>query len=87
LYRYAGGGSIIDSPGIRDFGLDQISRTDVEYGFVDIREYANDCRFRDCRHRQEPGCAVLDAVQKGLVSRRRLESFQRILETLSGGNA
>lgn len=87
LYRYALGGSIIDSPGIRDFGLDQISRAEVEQGFIDIREFSGQCRFRDCRHRHEPGCAVLDAVQKGQLSRRRLESFQRILETLSGGDA
>ena len=87
LYGYKAGGSIIDSPGIRDFGLDQISRKDVERGFVDINEFAEHCRFRDCRHRQEPGCAVLDAVEKGNVSRRRLESFQRILDTLTGGDA
>ena len=87
LYSYKGGGSIIDSPGIRDFGLEQISRTDVEQGFIDIRKFAHHCRFRDCRHRQEPGCAVTDAIQKGRLSKRRLESFQRILDTLTGGNA
>ncbi len=87
FYTYIQGGSIIDSPGIRDFGLEQISRTDVEYGFIDIREFSDNCRFRDCRHRQEPGCAVTDAVQKGKLSRRRLESFHRILDTLTGGNA
>ena len=87
LYPYAECGSIIDSPGIRDFGLDQISRSDIEYGFVDIRRFSSQCRFRDCRHRQEPGCAVIDAAQEGRLSRRRLESFHRILETLSGGNA
>ncbi|MEC8307705.1 MAG: small ribosomal subunit biogenesis GTPase RsgA [Pseudomonadota bacterium] len=87
LYSYSKGGSIIDSPGVRDFGLEQISRTDVEQGFIDIREFSNQCRFRDCRHRQEPGCAVTDAIQKGKLSKRRLESFHRILDTLTGGNA
>ncbi len=87
LYQYAESGFIIDSPGIRDFGLDQISRSDVEYGFIDIRQFSTQCRFRDCRHRQEPGCAVTDAIEKGRLSRRRLESFHRILETLSRGNA
>ena len=87
FYAYVQGGSIIDSPGIRDFGLEQISRTDVEHGFIDIRKFSDNCRFRDCRHRQEPGCAVTDAVQKGKLSRRRLESFHRILDTLTGGNA
>jgi ribosome biogenesis GTPase len=87
LYSYKGAGSIIDSPGIRDFGLEQISRADVEHGFIDIREFATHCRFRDCRHKQEPGCAVADAIQKGKLSKRRLESFHRILDTLTGGNA
>ena len=87
LYQFAESGFIIDSPGIRDFGLEQISRSDIEYGFIDIRQFSSQCRFRDCRHRQEPGCAVIDAVEKGSLSRRRLESFHRILETLSGGNA
>ncbi len=87
LYSYKGGGSIIDSPGIRDFGLGQISRADVEQGFIDICEFANHCRFRNCRHRQEPGCAVTDAVQKGRLSKRRLESFHRILDTIMGVNA
>ena len=87
LYSYKGGGSIIDSPGIRDFGLGQISRADVEQGFIDICEFANHCRFRNCRHRQEPGCAVTDAVQQGRLSKRRLESFHRILDTIMGGNA
>ncbi|MEC8126657.1 MAG: small ribosomal subunit biogenesis GTPase RsgA [Pseudomonadota bacterium] len=87
FYAYAQGGSIIDSPGIRDFGLEQISRTDVEQGFIDIRKFSDNCRFRDCRHRQEPGCAVADAVQKGKLSRRRLESFHLILDSLNGGNA
>ncbi len=87
LYPFAKGGSIIDSPGIRDFGLDQISRSDLEYGFIDIRQASAKCRFRDCRHHHEPGCAVIDAVQKGKLTKRRLESFHRILDTLSGGNA
>ena len=87
LYSYKGGGSIIDSPGIRDFGLEQISRADVEQGFIDIREFANHCRFRNCRHRQEPGCAVTDAIQKGKLTKRRLESFHEILNTIMGGNA
>ena len=87
LYSYKGGGSIIDSPGIRDFGLEQISRAEVEQGFIDICEFANHCRFRNCGHRQEPGCAVNDAIRKGKLSKRRLESFHRILDTMREGNA
>ena len=87
LYAYEGGGSIIDSPGIRDFGLDQISRQEVERGFVDLARFIGLCRFRDCRHHQEPGCAVQDAVRQGTLSKERLASFHRILSTLSEGNA
>ena len=87
LFPFKGGGSIIDSPGVRNFGLGQISRSDLDFGFIDIRKFAVNCRFRDCRHRYESGCAVLDAAQQGRLSKRRLESFQRILDTLNGGNA
>jgi len=87
LYAYSGGGSIIDSPGIRDFGLDQISRQDVERGFIDIARFTGLCRFRDCRHHQEPGCAIQDAVRSGTLSQERLDSFHRILATLTEGNA
>ena len=79
-YRYAlpSGGAIVDSPGIREFGLWHLTSEQLTEGFVDIREFANQCRFRDCRHQQEPGCALKEAVDKGDLDPERLHSFRRI---------
>lgn len=75
-------GDVIDSPGIREFGLWQISPIEVAYGFREFRDYAERCRFRDCRHLSEPGCAVTEAVQQGNISAKRYASYQRILASL-----
>jgi len=79
-YRYAlpSGGAIVDSPGIREFGLWHLSPEQLTEGFVDIREFASQCRFRDCRHQQEPGCALKAAVEQGHLAPERLHSFRRI---------
>lgn len=82
LYHLPGGGHIIDSPGVRDFGLWHIDERDVAHGFRELRELIPQCRFRDCRHLDDPGCAVVAAVQEGRVDRRRLESYRGILEGL-----
>jgi ribosome biogenesis GTPase len=79
LYHLPDGGAIIDSPGIREFGLWHMDRAQVERGFREFRPLLGLCKFRDCRHREEPGCALLAAVDAGEVSRRRLESYRHIL--------
>lgn len=84
LYALPGGGAIIDSPGVRDFGLWHIPAGDVAWGFTEFRPHIPECRFRDCRHRDEPGCAVIAAVTRGLISSRRLQSYRGILEGLEG---
>lgn len=83
LYHFPAGGDLIDSPGIREFGLWHMSAGDVLYGFRELRPLAGYCRFRDCAHEQEPGCALRDAVKKGDVSERRFDSYRRILQTLT----
>ena len=82
LYRLPGGGAIIDSPGVRDFGLWHMDPRDVAQGFVELRDLVPGCRFRDCRHRDEPGCAVTAAVAAGRVEPRRLESYRGIVAGL-----
>ncbi len=82
LFHLPGGGSLIDSPGIREFGLWHMTRAEVEQGFVEFRPCLGGCRFRDCRHRGEPGCAILAAVEAGAISPRRLESYRHIVTTL-----
>lgn len=83
LYRLASdtGSAIIDSPGLQEFGLAHLTRGAIEQGFVDFRPYLADCRFRDCHHRSEPGCAIRAAVEAGAIDRRRYELFLRISST------
>jgi len=83
LYHFPAGGDLIDSPGIREFGLWHMSPDEVLYGFRELRPVAGYCRFRDCQHDQEPGCAIREAVEKGEVREDRFVSYKRILQTLT----
>ncbi|WP_045857396.1 small ribosomal subunit biogenesis GTPase RsgA [Teredinibacter purpureus] len=83
LYHFPDGGNCIDSPGIRDFGLWHMNVDDVIHGFIELRQRAGHCKFRDCRHQQEPGCAITSAQQDGIISAERYESFCRIINTLN----
>lgn len=74
--------SLIDSPGVREFGLWDINKEEVIHGFVDLHPYSKHCRFRDCKHQNEPGCGLLKALQDHKVSPQRLDSYQRIVESL-----
>jgi len=76
------GGSLIDSPGIREFGLWHMNREQVERGFRELRPLLGACKFRDCRHEREPGCAVLAAVESGAIGAGRLDSYRRIIASL-----
>ena len=78
LYRLRGGGAIIDSPGIREFGLWHMTPEDITRGFVDVRQWLGYCRFRDCRHRNEPGCALKQAVERGELHPQRFEHYLRL---------
>jgi ribosome biogenesis GTPase / thiamine phosphate phosphatase len=82
LYRLAHGGALIDSPGVRDFGLWHVGTAQVARGFVEFQQYAADCRFADCSHLNEPGCAVQQAVQSEQLSAFRLASYRRIVASL-----
>lgn len=74
-----GGGQVIDSPGVRDYAPALQSATDVIQGFREIENAGHDCRFANCRHLREPGCAVKDAVESEKISARRYESYRRLL--------
>ena len=80
LYHLGDRAAIIDCPGLQDFGLAHLARTEIEHGFVELRPYLGACRFSDCSHRTEPGCAVLAAASGGRIHPRRMELLQRILE-------
>ena len=83
LYHFPRGGDLIDSPGIREFGLAHVSRDDVEAGFIEFRDLIGHCRFRDCKHDREPGCALLKALEDGRVAPQRMHSYRAIVASLT----
>lgn len=76
------GGWVADTPGMREFGLWGMFKGELSDGFVEIAERAPDCRFRDCMHVSEPGCAVTEAVEAGEIDRERYESYVALLDEL-----
>jgi ribosome biogenesis GTPase / thiamine phosphate phosphatase len=84
LYHLPLGGELIDSPGVRSFRLTDLSREELEQGFPEFRPYLGQCRFHNCTHEHEPGCAIRAAVTKGGISLRRLENFLRLSQAMKG---
>ncbi len=84
LYRLAGGIRVIDTPGIREFGLFQLRAEELPLYFPEFLPHAAACRFNDCRHHREPDCAVRDAVEGGELGAARYETYLRILDSLAG---
>jgi ribosome biogenesis GTPase len=81
LYRLSESeGWIVDSPGMKVFGLAHCSPSTLVRAFVELRDLAVQCRFNDCRHEAEPGCAVRDAVEKGRVSTQRVALLRALLK-------
>ncbi|MBK7135516.1 MAG: ribosome small subunit-dependent GTPase A [Rhodocyclales bacterium] len=78
LYRLDAASSLIDSPGMQEFGLAHLSRAEIEQGFREFLPHLDRCRFRDCRHDQEPDCALRAAVAAGSISARRLGQFHAL---------
>jgi ribosome biogenesis GTPase len=76
LVALPGGGALIDTPGVRELGLWGDAGGGIGITFADVEELAPSCRFADCRHDTEPGCAVLAAVARGDLAPDRLESWR-----------
>jgi len=72
-------GDLIDSPGVRDFRLGHLDRDNIEQGFIEFRPFIGQCRFSDCKHINEPECALLAAVENKQIRQQRLESYQTII--------
>lgn len=83
LFHFPGGGQLIDSPGVREFGLWHMSPEQVLENFVEIRPFLGRCKFRDCAHQGEPGCALRQALEDGKISRQRMNSCEQILQSLN----
>ena len=79
LHLLSGGGALIDSPGVRDYAPPLPLIRDIGSGFIEIASVAAGCRFQDCLHDAEPGCAVRGAVTSGEIRRRRYDSYRRLL--------
>lgn len=86
LYHFSSGGICIDSPGIREFGLWHMDAEDILHGFVDLREFALNCKFRNCEHESEPKCGIKDALEQGKLYKWRFDSYKHILNTLNDVN-
>ena len=78
----AGGGKIIDTPGMREFGLVDISKQELSHYFPEMRDRLNNCQFNNCLHINEPGCAIKQAVADGEITEDRYVSYYNILESL-----
>lgn len=82
LYHFPNGGHCIDSPGIREFGLWHMEAGEVAAGFKEFQPFLGGCRFRDCRHKADPGCALKQAVTENQISTARFDSYMRIVDSL-----
>jgi ribosome biogenesis GTPase len=84
LIRLGSAGAIVDTPGIREFGLAGLQRRALEQFFPEIAALSNSCRFKNCAHLTEPDCVVRQAVVSGGLAASRYHSYQKIYETLPG---
>ncbi|WP_261816135.1 small ribosomal subunit biogenesis GTPase RsgA [Vibrio gallicus] len=82
LYHFPLGGDLIDSPGVREFGLWHLEADEVTTAFVEFREYLGLCRFRDCKHINDPGCAIVEAVNNNKIHRSRFDNYHKIIESM-----
>jgi ribosome biogenesis GTPase len=82
LYHFPDGGDLIDSPGIREFHLEHLDSDTLLNGFIEFRPFLGHCKFRDCRHDQEPGCRLKQAVADHLINPVRMDSYRSISQTL-----
>lgn len=83
LYHFPHGGDVIDSPGVREFGLWHLEPEQITRGFVEFREFLGGCKFRDCKHGSDPGCAIRAAVEAGQIDVSRFDNYHRILESMA----
>lgn len=80
LYHLPEGGQLIDSPGVREFNLWAVAQKDVLKGFKEFQSFVGSCKFRDCQHMVEPGCAVQAALENGKISAERHQSYQKLMK-------
>lgn len=84
MLPFGADGWVIDTPGIREFGLTDLAQADLLAYYPDLMRFAGACRFADCTHSHEPGCAVREAVEGGAISAVRYHSYLNIMDALAG---
>jgi ribosome biogenesis GTPase len=82
LFHLPNGGRLIDSPGVREFGLGHVTPAEIALGFREFSPFLGRCRFRDCHHEREPDCALRAAVTDGSISEARFESYLQIRQSV-----
>lgn len=82
MFELPGGGAIIDTPGMREFGLVDLDPTELSHYFPEMRAYIGQCQFNNCIHINEPGCAVKKAASEGAISIERFESYVTLLASM-----
>ena len=85
LFHLAGGGNLIDCPGIRELNLGELTAQQVISGFYDLAVLAEKCQFRNCSHEHEPGCAILAAEKTDTINHDRLASYRTIMTQIAEG--
>ena len=83
LYHIDAHSQLIDSPGLQEFGLHHLSTDELEHAFIEFRPYLGKCRFNNCKHLQEPECAIKDAVTSGHITSERLAIYQMLCTEIS----
>jgi len=86
MFDLENGGYIIDTPGIRGFGVIDMEEDEISHYFTDIFKYSENCQYNNCKHIHEPKCAVKDAIEKGLISYSRYESYLSIILDIEDTN-
>lgn len=82
IFDMPGGGRIIDTPGVKEFGIINFEKQEVSHYFPEMRNRLNDCRFNNCMHINEPGCAITEAVRNGEIAEERYISYRNILDSI-----
>lgn len=82
LYHLPDGGSLIDSPGVRDFTPWNRNKEDIVNGFIELRHYQGYCKFKNCTHTTEPGCTINEALDNNELSQQRVNSFKKMIADL-----
>lgn len=85
LYHLDEKSQLIDSPGLQEFGLHHLAQQDIADAFTEFRPLLGECRFRNCRHLTEPGCAIAEAQSSGKIDMRRLASYRKLVAEIDSG--